>query len=376
MNKATKISLAFALASVIGTGGIANASDHTPSSRPEAGAVYTMNNASEGNAVLVYRRDPNGTLSPSASYPTGGFGTGVGLGNQGGVILSDDDRWLFAVNAGSDELSMFEVKKDGLKLVQTVKSGGVGPVSVTSSDDLVYVLNAGNDSIAGFRVTHKGKLEPIPQSFRPLSGSGTAPAQIEFSPSGRDLVITEKATNKLVVYEVDRDGLPEDTPEIINSVGQTPFGFSFGKHRNLFVSEAAGGAPNASSVSSYRLTRDGGLDLVDSAVPTGLTAACWIVVTPNGRHLYTTVAGSSAISGYKIDRSGDLTLLNADGITASTGPGSAPIDMAISDNGRFLYALSTSNQTVSEFRIQPDGSLVPIGTLNGIPEAANGLAAR
>lgn len=375
MSKASNTSLALALAGVIGAAGVANATGYAPF-RPDVGAVYTMSNAAEGNAVVVYRRAWDGTLSPSASYPTGGSGTGGGLGNQGGLVLSDDGRWLFAVNAGSDELSMFAVTKKGLSLVQTVRSGGVRPVSVSSSDNLVYVLNAGSDSIAGFKVTHRGKLEALPHSDRSLSRTGTAAAQIQFSPGGRDLVISEKATNKLVVYEVGRDGLPEDTPEVVTSVGQTPFGFDFGKHRLLFVSEAAGGAPNASSVSSYRLTRDGNLEPVDGAAPTGQTAACWIVVTPNGRHLYTTVAGSSAISGYRIDRSGDLTLLDANGITASTGPGSVPIDMAISDNGNFLYALSTNNQTISEFRIRADGSLLPIGTLNAIPEAANGLAAR
>jgi 6-phosphogluconolactonase (cycloisomerase 2 family) len=354
---------------------MAQASGPAQTHKVETGVVYTMTNASDGNAVMAYLRAPNGTLTPAGTYPTDGFGLGAGLGNQGGVVLSDDNRWLFVVNAGSNELTVFAVTKQGLKRVQTVYSEGTRPVSVTSNDDLVYVLNAGSDSIAGFRMAHKGKLEPILHSYRPLSGGGTAPAQIQFSPGGRDLVITEKATNKLVVYEMDRDGVPEDTPEIIASAGQTPFGFSFGKHRNLFVSEAAGGAPNASSVSSYHLTRDGGLNIIDAKVPTGLTAACWIVVTPDGRYLYATDAGSGAISGYRIDPAGNLSLLNADGITASTGTGSAPIDMAVSGNGRFLYALSTRDHSVSEFRIQADGSLTPIGTLHDLPEAANGLAA-
>ena len=363
---------AFAILSI----GLTQASASDLAIHPVAGAVYTMTNAGSGNAVIAYLRSADGTLTPAGTYPTGGLGLDSGLGNQGGVVLSDDERWLFVVNAGSNELTVFAVTNKGLQRVQTVHSEGERPVSVTSNDDLVYVLNAGSDSIAGFRMNRKGKLQPIPHSYRPLSGSGTAAAQIQFSPDGRDLVISEKATNKLVVYEVDRDGLPEDTPEIVASIGQTPFGFSFGKHHNLFVSEAAGGAPNASSVSSYHLTRDGDLRPINGQVPTGLTAACWIAVTPDGRFLYTTDAGSGAISGYRITPFGGLTLLDADGRTASTGDGSAPIDMAISDNGRFLYALSTATHTVSAFRIQGDGSLAPIGTLAGLPEAANGLAAR
>jgi 6-phosphogluconolactonase len=349
---------------------------HHPYRPYQTGAVYTMTNATNGNSVVAYLRAPYGALTQTGTYPTGGLGLGASLGNQGGVVLSDDGRWLFVVNAGSNDLTVFAVTKSGLSRIQTVDSGGERPVSVTSNDDLVYVLNAGSDSIAGFKMGRKGELEPIPDSNRPLSSSGTAPAQIQFSPDGRALVVTEKATNRLVVYEVDRDGVPEKTPDIVDSVGQTPYGFSFGKHRNVFVSEAAGGAANASSVSSYHLTRAGDLKTIDGQVPTGLTAACWIVVTPDGRFLYTSDAGSGAISGYHIDRFGGLTLLDADGRTASTGDGSAPIDMAITGNGRFLYALSAANQTLSEFRVERDGRLAPIGTLTDLPAAANGLAAR
>ena len=355
---------------------LAQASENDAPTHADGGAVYTMSNASEGNVVLAYQRAANGALSLTATYPTGGYGFGAGLGNQGGVRLSDDNHWLFVVNAGSDELSVFAVVKNGLRWVQTLKSGGVRPVSVASNDELVYVLNAGSDSIVGFKMNKKGQLQPIPNSDRPLSGTGTAPATIQFSQQGRDLVISEKATNKLVVYELDRNGLPESTPAIINSVGQTPFGFSFGKHNNLYVSEAAGGTPNASSVSAYHLTRNGDLEVIDGKVATNLTAACWISITPDGRYLYSTDTGSNAVSGYSIDATGSLSLLSGNGAAAFTGAGSAPIDMAISDNGRFLYTLNTGNHTMSEFRIQADGSLVSIGSLSSLPMAANGLAAR
>jgi 6-phosphogluconolactonase (cycloisomerase 2 family) len=119
-------------------------------------------------------------------------------------------------------------------------------------------------------------------------------------------------------------------------------------------------------MSSCHLTPVDDLELIDGAVPTGLTAACWIVVTLDGHYLYTTDTGSGAIGGYHIDPFRGLTLLDADGITASTEAGSAPIDMAISDNGRFLYALSAATQTVSEFRIRRDGRLDPIETLTGL----------
>jgi 6-phosphogluconolactonase (cycloisomerase 2 family) len=216
----------------------------------------------------------------------------------------------------------------------------------------------------------------MPDSYRPLSASNAAAAQIQFSPDGRALVVTEKATNKIDVYQVDRDGLPEIAPQIVASAGQTPFGFSFGKHNRLFVTEAAGGAPGASSVSSYRLTRTGDLSLIDGPVATGLTAACWAVVTPDGRYTYIAETGSEAVSAFEINRRGDLSLRDANGITASTGAGSVPIDLAMSDNGRYLYSLSSKNHTLNEYRVEADGGLVAIGSLTNLPPSMNGLAAR
>ena len=90
------------------------------------------------------------------------------------------------------------------------------------------------------------------------------------------------------------------------------------------------------------------------------TAACWVVITPTGRYAYTTNTGSGSISGYAIDFDGSLQLLDPDGRTGVTGEGSAPIDLTVTDNGRFLYSLNSGNNTISGFRVGHDGSLQPL----------------
>src|SRR5262249_30186415 len=87
-----------------------------PSNRAVAqsvvGAAYTLSNQSTGNAVLVFRRSTNGALSPAGSFATGGTGLGSGsdpLGSQGAVVLDQSNRLLFAVNAGSNDVSAFAV---------------------------------------------------------------------------------------------------------------------------------------------------------------------------------------------------------------------------------------------------------------------------
>jgi 6-phosphogluconolactonase len=174
----------------------------------QTGAVYTLSNTPGGNAVVVFNRAGDGTLTPAGTFATGGKGSGSGLGSQGSVTLSRDGRWLFAVNAGSNSVSSFRLRPDGLTLVSQVPSGGEMPISVTNFDDLVYVLNAGSsENIAGFELRKDGSLAPIAGSIRPLSDSGVAPAEIEFSPRGGVLVVTEKGTSKIDTYTVGKDGL-------------------------------------------------------------------------------------------------------------------------------------------------------------------------
>ena len=107
------------------------------------GAVYTLTNSAAGNEVAIFNRAADGTLTAAGSVSTGGLGTGAGLGSQGALTLSRSGRFLFAVDAGSDEISSFRVDGARLTLAGVVPSGGLLPVSVTEHDGLVYVLNAG-----------------------------------------------------------------------------------------------------------------------------------------------------------------------------------------------------------------------------------------
>jgi 6-phosphogluconolactonase (cycloisomerase 2 family) len=340
------------------------------------GALYTLTNAVGGNAVLAFDRSADGTLAAPTAYATGGTGTGGGLGNQGAVILSRDGRWLAAVDAGSNEVTLFRVHPRGLSLASRAPSGGVRPISVTLRGNLLYVLNNGSPAnITGFRVSPSGELAPLAGSTRPLSEPAPNASQVEFSPDGSRLVVTEKATNRLLTYPVGGDGIA-GAPSMRASVGQTPFGFGFTQQGLLLVSEAFGGAPDASAVSSYRPAGGLAYEVASASVGTTETAACWIVVSQNGRFAYTTNTGSGTISGYAIAGDGSLTLLDADGRTGVTGAGSGPIDAGISGGGRFLYSLNGANGTISGFAVGGDGSLSPLATVPGLPAGANGLAVR
>lgn len=341
-----------------------------------AGAVYALTNAPTGNEVVVWNRAADGTLSEAGRYPTGGNGSGAGLGSQNAIVISKNDRWLFAVNAGSNSISSFRIEENGLSLVGSFPSGGQQPTSLTVDRRLLYVLNAGDSgNITGFSIERNGSLTPLANSTRPLSGAATQPAQVSFSPDGDLLVVTERATQLIDTYTVGRDGLANG-PISTRSSGVTPFGFAFGKRNQLIVSEANAGTPNGSTASSYILDDSGSLQLVSGSVATLQTAACWVVVTSNGRYAYTSNAGSGTISGFRISRSGSLTMLNSDGRTGVTGDNTGPVDMALSDDNRFLYVRNGRTGTIGAFVVRIDGSLQPLPSVGTLPPNAAGLAAR
>jgi 6-phosphogluconolactonase len=331
--------------------------------------VYTMTNAIAGNSVMVFRQASDGSLSPVGPVSTGGNGTGAGLGSQGALTSSRSNRWLLAVNAGSNDVSVFKVSDRGLTLASTTPSGGSMPISVTISGRTVYVLNAGTpNNITGFTLGKDGSLTPIANSTRALSTPAAGPAQVQFNNDGDMLVVTEKGTNLIDVFPVSHDlpGALVTSP----SHGITPFGFTFGKRDRLFVTEAFGGAPDISALSSYDISDSNALQVISGSVSDGQTAACWVVIGASGKFAYVSNTGSKNVSVFRIGKDGNVTALASLGPT----PAGGAIDSAFSSGGTFLHVLTGNAATIVTFRVKSDGTLQTVGTVSAPPTAA-GLAA-
>lgn len=340
-----------------------------------SGLVFTSSNDASGNALLVYARDTRGMLSLWRTLPTGGLGSGAGLGSQGAVTLGRNGRSLHVVNAGSNTVSTFRLSGREIELASVVDSGGLHPISVAEHHKLVAVLNDGGaGNVAVLREKH-GRLVPVPGGSRPLSTAGGAgPAQVAFSSSGRVLIVTEKATNRLVSWPVEPHG-GLGAPTVVTSPGQTPFGFAVTSDNRLVVSEAWGGAAGASTVSAWRFDgpRRRAPQVVTAALANGQSAACWVSATPDGRQAYVSNTGSANLSRYEIDDDGTLTL--AEAVAAETGAGSAPADSAVSPNGRTLHVRNGRTATIASYRIDGEGRLGPARFVAGLPATAVGLAA-
>ena len=347
------------------------------------GAVYLMTNQGN-NAILAFERAPNGNLTHVGRFLTGGRGNPVAQGidpnadplaSQGSLVLSDDGRFLFAVNSGSNKVSVLAVQPEGLQLIESVGSGGVRPISLTARGNFLYVLNEGGTTpnIVGFRIGDTGDLTRLANSSRPLPGGVMAdPAHIAFNPSGRTLVVTEKASDQIVTYRVRLDGQTEQ-PIVTPSNRATPFGIAFDGLGHMFVAEAAAELPGEASVSSYGFLPGGVLDTISESVPDLQTLAGRVVVSNDKRFVFVSNRKSSQISTYELAEDGSIELLHSS--TGELSSFARPIDMALSRDGQNLYVHLGNRQAIRVFEINPDGTLNPRGTILDMPHGAQGIAA-
>ena len=346
----------------------ASAATRSAHDGPGGGAVFALTDNTAGNAVVAYRRAPDGTLKAAGSYSTGGLG-GVLTGSvvdhtasQGALAYDQARGLLFAVNPGSDTVSVFRVSGDRLTLRQVLSSGGDFPVSVTVHGDRAYVLNAlGGGSLHGYRIDGDW-VSSLPGSYRALGLGTTAssqftatPGQVAFTPDGSQLLVTTKgASNAVDVFPVGPGGLLAASK--VNALpGDVPFAVAFSQGGQVLLAEAGPSAVATFTLSGGKLTQ------VDVAV-TGQKATCWVVQA--GPYAYTSNAGSGSVSGYRVGWSGALTALGNTATDAGT------VDAATAQ-GRFLYVQAGAAGIVDEFAVGAGGALTPLGSVT-VPGGAGG----
>jgi len=366
----------------------------------EGGAVYVLTNLAQGNTVVAFHRNTDGTLTRTEEVATGGLGSGPGelppgfgpgpgpnpLDSQDGLVLTEDGRFLLAVNSKSNDISVFAVHDDHLRLVDRAPTDGNFPVSIAHKGSLIYVLNEGESpdqvlggipNITGFFLGVTGKLHKIPNSTRVAGAADSGPSEITFSHDGRYLITTEMFTNLIKTFELDEDGMLKQT-SVIPANNPTPLAVAIGHYNLVLTTEGNDtghrvGSPDGATVSSYRINDDGMLEAIDRAAHVNKTGTCWIRFSPDGRFAFTGDTGSGTVSSFAVSKEGGLTLLGA---VDTGGVASVPIDLTVTPNGKFLYVLASFSGKVEGFRIGNNGSLTPIGSASGLPITIQGIASR
>lgn len=369
MKKAVHLAAAGGLAvtAVIAVPAVSQAASQAPG---RTGAVFVQTNAATGNAVAVYDRAANGALRAAGTYPTGGRGGTLAgsvadhLASQGSLVYDGRHGLLYAVNAGSNTVTVFSAWRDRLIRRQVISSGGTFPVSIAVHGNLVYVLNARDGgSLQGF-LRSGARLIKVPSWNRPLGLDSTAtpefthtPGQITFTPDGSKLIVTTKGnSNEIDVFPLAWSGRP-GTPVRTADPGNVPFGVTFDADGHLVVAEAGDNA-----VATFTIHPNGSLTLAGRAL-TGQQGTCWIA--PGRTYLFASNAGSGTLSGYRDGDSGTLRSLGTTATDAGT------VDATADPDGQYLYAETGVHGTVDEYHIGSGGALAEIGSVT-VPDAAGG----
>src|SRR3984885_4018965 len=375
MRLLSRMSLPFARLAV-GLAGPAVGSATADSPAHVAGHVYVNDNTAGTNTIAAFDRHADGSLTPVDGSPfrAGGAGAGNGLASQGAVQVTDNGRYLLAVDAGSNQVSVLRIEPDGsLRLVSVAPSGGALPDSVTIHGDLVYVANsgAGDSNYTGFILAHHGELIPLPGSTVTLPATA-APADVLFNQNGTKLVGTEVGPSVIDSFTVGRNGLLTAAPDSpLAAQGLGPFGSEFRptNPNQLFVSNAHNVGAGTGTISAFNDAQNGALSPIGSSPFADLqTAPCWVEISPNGQFLFTVNTGSGEISRYSIAREGTLTLLGSTPVGATGGVGA--VDARLSPDGRTLYVDESRIGKVGEFAVN-GGSLTELaGSPVSLPAGA------
>jgi len=352
-------------------------------------AVYMISNDATSNEIIEFARAEDGSLTLFGSYPTGGAGTGGGLGDQGALVFDPATNHFYTVNAGDDSISMLQLELDGsITLLAKIGSGGTAPNSITFNGNTVYVLNSGSatspPNISGFTIDPAG-LVAIPGSIQYLSAGSAAPgntpvgaAEIMFVNAGAALVVTERLANNIDTFVVT-SGVAGPVTVFAepgpagNTPGSEPFGFSLTPGGQIVVSEAWSGSPGLSSTSSFSVGPTGTLTEISKGVTSGQAGSCWTAAV--GNYVYETNTASATITQFSVTASGTVTLSTANAGTAGA-PGTGPTDLAASADGKFLYC-HNGQGALSSFAISPtDGTLTKMPDFVGLRAGTSGLYAR
>ncbi|MFZ0091389.1 MAG: beta-propeller fold lactonase family protein [Solirubrobacteraceae bacterium] len=334
--------------------------------------VYLDGNTAGANTIAGFVRHADGSLSalPRSPFAAGGAGLGAGLSSQDAVKFAHNGRYLLAVDAGSNQISVLSVGRDGSLTPVTgspFSSGGVEPNSIAVHDGLVYVSNLGSATAApnytGFTLTPWGQLHPIPNSTVTLpAGENTGDIVLNNNATklvGAVIGGTTPGSSLLNSYRVNWDGTLAAAPgSPFEAQGLGAFGSEFSpiNPHQVFVSNAHNGA-GLGTVSAFDDSWNGTLSSIGtSPFADQQTAPCWIFISHNGRRLYALNTGTGSVSTYSIVNDGTLTLRASTPLSNPVGAITGT-DVTISDNDNTLYVNEAKNGTVGAFKINPDGTV-------------------
>ncbi len=332
------------------------------------GHVYVNNNSAVHNTVAGFDRWSDGNLTPIAGSPfeTGGAGVGSPVGSAGAIQMTANGKYLLAVDAASNDISVLTRPQGWLADAhrhRALERHDAGQHRGPQEPRLRREHGRRRQQLHGVPSSPR-RPDPDRRLHRARSPTTPCRAHVLFSPErqdpGRDASRPDAGPSFIDSFAVGHDGLltaAAGSPYPAQRIG--PFGSAFRPHDSsqLFVSNAHDGAL-AGSVSAYNVGKDSTLTPIGaSPFADNQTAPCWVAVSPDGRYLFAINTGSTTISSYSIAKDGSLSLLGSTPMKSATGL--RPFDAQLDPSGKFLYVVDAGQAKVSVFAVD-GGSLTEL----------------
>ncbi|MFO1217394.1 MAG: beta-propeller fold lactonase family protein [Burkholderiaceae bacterium] len=132
-----------------------------------------------------------------------------------------------------------------------------------------------------------------------------------------------------------------------------------------YVVNFGDGVSTGNTISQYTVGVGGALSALGTPVATGVGPRS-IAVDPKGRFAYVANGGGSSVSQYKIEADGTLTGLGS--VATGTSVSSEPRSVVVDPTGKYVYVANLGDDNVSHFQIDQTN-----GTLTKIADSATGV---
>jgi 6-phosphogluconolactonase len=236
-------------------------------------------------------------------------------------------------------------------------------------------------NVTGFRVSSDGALSPIANSTRSIDYTPVrVPIELKFAPSG-DVLISAlfqaravahgQVGKELVSYHVDRkSGLLSEAPgsPISDLNGPIEFVFNPVNPTQMWIA--------GEHMDSYLVAETGQIAKIGPLQGTNnpdIGGTCWVVSAADGKHIYATATFNDRLAVYSTDTAGNALETQVVAVPADTRPIksdlipifgdiNAPVDMALTGDGKFVYTVQTLKPTIGIFKVASGGaSVAPAG---------------
>jgi 6-phosphogluconolactonase (cycloisomerase 2 family) len=330
--------------------------------------VYTDDDIRGANTVSAFSVSPSGalTLLPGSPFLTGGIGTANGYYASNRIAISAGDNFLFASNAGSNDVSVFRINRltGALSLVEgspfaTGGSGELGGIALSPTPDGRFLMAGNSDSsnVTVFAISRGGALSPIEGSPFPAQ---SPPDGIKVSPNGKFLAVAEFNANQIEMFGISPNGS-------LASLGAYPgvavagggiAGVDIDCYPRLLYD--AEGSAGDTIVEGYSVSNKGALTPVPgSPFEPGVGQNSNVVLLGYSRGqktLYVSNQSSETITAFGVSFNGSLSLLAP---PFAMNRADQPSGMATSRDGRLLYA-ANRNSMISVFSVGEGGMLTEV----------------